>query len=159
MGSSYYPPPQGPLPQHGSYQPPPQSHNQNPQFNSIPLQDQRPPPVNYNQSPTYKNSSGGPGLGPNDPDEPPPPYTFEQQFALPKPKYNDLWAAILFIVDFFGLIVVSAISINAYRATKNTNGNGIYDGRENKFGVSSAIYLHTPSTPPLPPEKGKTGSN
>jgi hypothetical protein len=69
--------------------------------------------------------------------EPPPPYTFEQKFALPKPKYHDLWAAILFLIDFFGLVVVSGISLNAYRATKGTNGNGIYDGRGNDFGLST----------------------
>lgn len=138
MGSSYKSPPQGPLPEYDSYQLPPQSYSQNPHYNSIPLQDQQPHQANHNQPPTYINSGGGPGLGP---DEPPPPYTFEQQFRLPKPKYNDLWAAILFIVDFFGLIAVSAIAIIAYRATKSTNGNGIYDGKRNNFGVSLARLL------------------
>ena len=138
MGSSYKSPPQGPLPEYDSYQLPPQSYSQNPHYNSIPLQDQQPHQANHNQPPTYINSGGGPGLGP---DEPPPPYTFEQQFRLSKPKYNDLWAAILFIVDFFGLIAVSAIAIIAYRATKSTNGNDIYDGKRNNFGVSLARLL------------------
>lgn len=55
---------------------------------------------------------------------------------MSKPKYQDLWAAILFLISFFGLIVVSGISINGYRATTPTNGKGIKDGRNN-FGVSS----------------------
>ena len=40
-------------------------------------------------------------------------------------------------MDFFGLVVVSGISLNAYRVTKRTNGNGIYDGRGNDFGLST----------------------
>jgi hypothetical protein len=74
--------------------------------------------------------------GPKYPDNQPPPYTFEEKFAIPNPKYKDLWAAIVFVLDFFGLIVVSGISLNAYRVTERTNGRGIYDNRRNDFSVS-----------------------
>ncbi|KAF8252961.1 DUF580-domain-containing protein [Wilcoxina mikolae CBS 423.85] len=142
MANNYYPPPTHPPPPskqvYGGYQPQPQptyggASSQQPPF----PQYQQPPPVNYNQQqPAY---SDGPKY-PN-PNEPPPPYTFEQKFTVAKPKYNDLWAAILFLVDFFGLVVVSGISLNAYRATKKTNGNGIYDDRSNTFGLSTNTII------------------
>jgi hypothetical protein len=40
--------------------------------------------------------------------------SFEQAFKLDKPKYNDLWAGLLFIAVFLGYVAVSAISIRGY---------------------------------------------
>lgn len=70
------------------------------------------------------------------PNEPPPPYTtFEQAFAVPKKKYHDIWAAILFVATFFGLIVVSVLSLRGYAQARGTTGTGIYDNDSNNFGV------------------------
>lgn len=40
--------------------------------------------------------------------------TFEQQFKIAKPKYNDWWAGALLIAVFLGYVAVSAISIRGY---------------------------------------------
>lgn len=40
--------------------------------------------------------------------------SFEQTFKVDKPKYNDLWAGLLFIAVFLGYVAVSAISIRGY---------------------------------------------
>jgi hypothetical protein len=56
--------------------------------------------------------------------------TFEQAFRIERPKWNDLWAGLLFIVVFLGFAAVSGISIQGYAATKGFNGGGIYDGAQ-----------------------------
>jgi hypothetical protein len=61
---------------------------------------------------------------------------FEEAFKIEKPKWNDLWAGILFILVCAGFVVVSAISIQGYSATKGFNGGGIY-GSQNEFGLST----------------------
>jgi hypothetical protein len=61
---------------------------------------------------------------------------FEEAFKIEKPKWNDLWAGILFIIVCAGYVVVSAISIQGYSATKGFNGGGIY-GSQNEFGLST----------------------
>jgi hypothetical protein len=121
-------PPPGKAPGAGAYPPPPANYYGNNAYQGA--SSYQPPPISLEEQ-----HGQGPIKFP--PQEPPPPYTFEEKFALPKPKYHDLWAAILFLVDLFGLVVVSGISLNAYRATKGTNGNGIYDGRGNDFGLST----------------------
>ena len=63
--------------------------------------------------------------------------TFEQQFKLDKPKYNDLWAGILFIAVFLGYVAVSAISIRGY---SNQNSGGIY-GNANQFALNSNTVI------------------
>lgn len=51
---------------------------------------------------------------------------FHQTFKIEHPKWNDLWAAVLFIICFGGFVAVSALSIKGYN---NTNqGGGIYNG-------------------------------
>ncbi|OTA96512.1 hypothetical protein M434DRAFT_67286 [Hypoxylon sp. CO27-5] len=52
---------------------------------------------------------------------------FDQAFKIERPKYNDIWAGILFLIVFAGYVVVSGISINGYASTKNFQGDGIYD--------------------------------
>ncbi|KAI9892493.1 MAG: putative choline transporter, neither null mutation nor overexpression affects choline transport [Vezdaea aestivalis] len=68
------------------------------------------------------------------------PPSYDQVFELEKPKYNDLWAAILFVVVFLGFVAVSAISIQGYAATKGSNGGGIYDGRTT-FGLTTNTVI------------------
>jgi len=63
--------------------------------------------------------------------------TFEQQFKLDKPKYNDLWAGLLFIAVFLGYVAVSAISIRGY---SNQNSGGIY-GNANQFALNSNTVI------------------
>jgi hypothetical protein len=61
---------------------------------------------------------------------------FEEAFKIEKPKWNDLWAGILFILVCAGYVAVSAISIQGYAATKGFNGGGIYDSG-NEFGLTT----------------------
>jgi hypothetical protein len=63
--------------------------------------------------------------------------TFDQQFKLDKPKYNDLWAGLLFIAVFLGYVAVSAISIRGY--SKQHSG-GIY-GNKNQFALNSNTII------------------
>ncbi|CAJ2508866.1 Uu.00g138920.m01.CDS01 [Anthostomella pinea] len=62
--------------------------------------------------------------------------TFDQAFKVDKPKYNDWWAGILFLLVMAGFVVVSGLAIQGYSATKNSQGDGIYDG-------SRAVGLNT----------------
>ncbi|WPG99901.1 Protein PNS1 [Acrodontium crateriforme] len=89
-----------------------------------PMYGQMPPPPSYQPSyqQSYQQDSGKP--------------TFDQAFKVEKPKFNDLWAAILFILVCAGFVAVSAISISAYSSNKSFNGGGIYGG-SNEFGLST----------------------
>ena len=62
--------------------------------------------------------------------------TYEQAFKVEKPKYNDIWAGVLFIAVFAGFVAVSAISIKGYADTYGFNGGGIY-GSQNNFGLTT----------------------
>lgn len=92
-----------------------------------------PPPP---QQPDYYNQPGYPPPPPQQPDYSnngpthygPPPYppqgqadqklgdppTYDEVFAIQKPKWNDLWAGLLFLATCAGFVVVSAISIQGY---------------------------------------------
>ena len=63
--------------------------------------------------------------------------TFNETFKLDRPKYNDLWAGILFLLTFLGFIAVSGISIHGY-ATNHSGG--IYDDR-NSFSINSNTII------------------
>jgi hypothetical protein len=104
----------------------------------------------YGQQPPNYGQNYGQNYGPSQ--GPPPPQqhsgyqqdgygndskTFEQQFKLDKPKYNDLWAGLLFIAVFLGYIAVSAISIRGY---SNQNSGGIY-GNANQFALNSNTVI------------------
>ncbi|RYP92933.1 hypothetical protein DL770_000983 [Monosporascus sp. CRB-9-2] len=110
-------------PQYG--QPPPQAYGQPPYG--------QPP---YGQPPYGQPQYGEPQYG-----QPPPPppdqdygngygekTDFDQTFKIEGPKWNDLWAGILFLIVFLGFVAVSGISLQGYAATRNYNGGGIYDG-------------------------------
>jgi hypothetical protein len=101
-------------PQQGGYGPPPGPPPQQ-HYNGGSM----PPPPNYGQQ------YGG--------DQKP---QFEEAFKIEKPKWNDLWAGILFLIVCAGYVVVSAISIQGYAATKGFNGGGIYDSG-NEFGLTT----------------------
>ncbi|KAF2864369.1 DUF580-domain-containing protein [Piedraia hortae CBS 480.64] len=62
--------------------------------------------------------------------------SFEQAFKVEKPKWNDLWAGILFLLVCAGFIAVAAITLRSYATNKGFNGGGIYDGR-NTFGLDT----------------------
>ncbi|KAI2471069.1 DUF580-domain-containing protein [Annulohypoxylon bovei var. microspora] len=92
---------------------------------------QAPNPPQYGEQygqPDPRGPAPGPGPAPN--------YTngygnekpmFDQAFKLERPKYNDLWAGILFLAVCAGFVAVSGISINGYASSKNFQGGGIYD--------------------------------
>ncbi|RYP52442.1 hypothetical protein DL768_002408 [Monosporascus sp. mg162] len=116
MGTPYFP-------QYG--QPPPQAYGQPPHG--------QPP---YGQPPYGQPQYGQPQYG-----QPPPPppnqdygsgygekTDFDQAFKIEGPKWNDLWAGILFLIVCLGFVAVSGISLQGYAATRNYNGGGIYDG-------------------------------
>lgn len=115
---------------------------------------QQPPPVNYfgglPQQPQgefkYPTNSPTPPaqLPMNQPINQtygqPPPYTFEETFAIQRPKYNDLWAAVLFIADLLGLLALSIISFKSYSQNKRIQsggGTGIHGNEQRDLGLSN----------------------
>lgn len=60
--------------------------------------------------------------------QPPPPQSqfqygdekvpFEQAFKVERPKWNDLWAGILFLLFMMGFVVVSGIALHGYGMKK-----------------------------------------
>lgn len=80
-----------------------------------------PPPPSYSQ-----NFHGDGESKPN----------FDQAFKVEKPKWNDIWAGILFILVFAGFVAVSGITLAGYSSTYSFNGDGIYGGN-NTFGLST----------------------
>lgn len=83
-----------------------------------PYQQQAPPPHQYPQQPPQYGQQPYTGNGEK--------IGFEQTFTIDRPKYNDIWAAVLFLLTFAGFIAVSVLSIRGY-ATSN-QGGGIYNG-------------------------------
>lgn len=110
--------------QYGGYQ-----QQQGYQQGYPPPQQQAPPPEQYHQ-PAY----GAP---------PPPPqgekYSFNEAFKIEKPKWNDLWAAILFILFFLGFAAVSGIAIYGY--TKANPGGGISGNNSFALGSSTIVLF------------------
>lgn len=64
---------------------------------------------NYQQAPPNYGQNYGPqpGFGGEKP-------TFAEAFKIDKPKWNDLWAGILFLAVVAGFVAVSGISIQGY---------------------------------------------
>lgn len=113
-----YPPQQGQY-----YNEPPQQQG----YNGPPPPQQQQgysgPPPNYGQNFNYSADQK--------PD-------FNQAFKVEKPKFNDLWAAILFLFVFLGFAAVSGISIQGYSHSRSNGANsgGIY-GNRGAFGLNS----------------------
>jgi hypothetical protein len=105
---AYYQEGQGQYQQQAQYPPPQQA----------PYQQQAPPPQQYPQQPPQYGQQPYTGNGEK--------IGFEQTFTIDRPKYNDIWAAVLFLLTFAGFIAVSVLSIRGY-ATSN-QGGGIYNG-------------------------------
>jgi hypothetical protein len=115
-------------PQDAYYQGQPKYGQQPPQYNQNFGQNYAPPqgPPPAQQQNGYQQDGYG-----NDSK------TFDQQFKLDKPKYNDWWAGLLFIAVFLGYVAVSAISIRGY---SNQNSGGIY-GNANQFALNSNTVI------------------
>lgn len=95
-----------------------QNGNRNGAGNNYPMQPQQayqgegqyappsqPPPnygQNYGPKNGYNNDSGS--------DKP----TFDQAFKVERPRFHDIWAAILFIAVCAGFVAVSGIAIQGY---------------------------------------------
>ncbi|KAI9166518.1 Protein PNS1 [Paramyrothecium foliicola] len=94
------------------------------QPDEYPLQQQAPPQYSYTPAQPVGDEK----------------YSFDQAFKIEKPKYNDLWAAILFIVAVGGFTAISALALWSYSRTRNVNGGGIYDG-DNNFSLSTNTIL------------------
>lgn len=96
-----------------------------PYYNNAPPPQQdyngMPPPPSYGQNLNYGA------------DQKP---SFDQAFKIEKPKWNDLWAGLLFLAVCAGFVAVSGIAIQGYAATKGFNGGGIY-GSNNDFGLDT----------------------
>ncbi|KKA29600.1 hypothetical protein TD95_005449 [Thielaviopsis punctulata] len=133
----------GHKPDQQQYGYPPQQHGW-----QQPYQQNQQQPV-YGQQPQYENSQPAPGNyqqapPPNDP--PPaysfyPPtndnkdnYTFNDAFQVQKPKWNDLWAGILFLAAMGGFVAISALSLKSF-TDSNQSDHGIYGG--DSFGLNS----------------------
>lgn len=61
--------------------------------------------------------------------------SFTQSFSIEKPKFNDIWAAILFLLTFAGFVAVSGLAINGYSST--SQGGGIYNSNAQEVGLNS----------------------
>ncbi|OLL24959.1 Protein pns1 [Neolecta irregularis DAH-3] len=62
--------------------------------------------------------------------------TFEQKFEV-RPVYNDVWAAIAFLLDLLIFAGLSGFCINAYRNTKGFQDKGIYGHSSNDFSINT----------------------
>lgn len=123
----YAPPPQqygqpqyqqnGQFQQQGNYQQQPQQQQYPPQ-----------PPPGYGKPPPMQQDTSGK-------------QDFSQAFKVDKPKYNDLWAAILFILTFAGFIAVSALSIQGYSSSRLFQGGSIYGGAKTVGLSTNTIIL------------------
>ncbi|KAK4239391.1 plasma-membrane choline transporter-domain-containing protein [Achaetomium macrosporum] len=100
------------------------------------------------QSGAYANNGpadGGqyapPSYHPPQPEPKGPPPTYDEVFAIQNPKWNDVWAGLLFLATCAGFVIVSAISIQGYAATRREN-SGSLNGQLNNFGLTThTIYL------------------
>jgi hypothetical protein len=113
-------------PQDAYYQGQPQYGQQPPQYGQNYAPPQGPPPQQQQQYGGYQQNGYGADSK-----------TFEQQFKVDKPKYNDWWAGLLFIAVFLGYVAVSAISIRGY---SNQHSGGIY-GNANQFALNSNTVI------------------
>ena len=125
-----------------------------PQYNQQYNNNQQPqyPPQGYQQNQPYPND-GPPQQYPQQPPQygqgPPPPQQqngggkadFNQQFKVASPKYNDLWAALLFLATFAGFVAVSGLTIYGYSSTKASQGGGIYNPRASGIALDSNTII------------------
>jgi hypothetical protein len=122
-----YQAPYAPPPTQQQYAPPPPQQQQ---YSAPP----QPPP-------TYNAPAAPPPNGPPMNGSPSEKQDFNQAFTVQGPKYNDIWAALLFLATFAGFVVVSGISIQGYSATKLFQGGGIYGGASTVGLSTNTIIL------------------
>lgn len=60
---------------------------------------------------------------------------FDQTFQVERPKWNDLWAGILFIAVSLGFVAISGYCLYSYSHTSRLN-NGGFNGSNNEFGLN-----------------------
>lgn len=106
--------------------PPPEAYQMQPPQNAYYNngQPQQPQYNNNNNNNNGYNAPYQPPQGPPPPNAGPkndvnvnyggPPPSYDEVFAIQKPKWNDLWAGILFLATCAGFVVVSALSIQGY---------------------------------------------
>ena len=113
-----------------SYAPPQQGGAANSYYQQgqqdIGMQQQQGQPQQYPQQPPQY------GQQPNEEKQ-----GFEQKFQVDRPKFNDIWAALLFLATFAGFVAVSGLSIYGYSATKGRQGGSIYNSD------TTAVALNT----------------
>lgn len=95
-------PPQNAYYNNGQPQQPQYNNNNNNGYNAPYQPPQGPPPPNAGPKNDVNVNYGGP------------PPSYDEVFAIQKPKWNDLWAGILFLATCAGFVVVSALSIQGY---------------------------------------------
>jgi len=103
-GNSYqmYSPPNAPYNNNYNHSYPPQYGNGYEQGNG------------NGNNPQYQGQPPPPPVPPNKPGYSDPPPSYDEVFKVQQPKWNDLWAGILFLITCAGFVVVSAISIQGY---------------------------------------------
>lgn len=62
---------------------------------------------------------------------------FTDAFKVEGPKFNDIWAAVLYILVFCGFTAVSGIAIQGYASIPHS---GIYGSTDN-FGLTSNTVI------------------
>ncbi|CAF3471631.1 PNS1 protein [Fusarium graminearum PH-1] len=115
-----------PQPPAASYQAPPQQ----------PYQQQP-----YQQGPPQNGTGNGNGYMPAQGYNANEKGSFDEQFKIAKPKYNDLWAGILLILVFAGFVVVSGLALQGYSANKGNAGDGIYNNKNDFSPNTSTVIL------------------
>ena len=98
---------------------------------------QQNPQAQYTQAPPNYQPNGNQSYGNQDQAFTAGKQTFDETFKLERPKYNDLWAGVLFIITFLGFVAVSGISLHEY--AKNHNG-GVYQNA-NGFSINSNTVI------------------
>ncbi|OBT88202.1 hypothetical protein VE02_02444 [Pseudogymnoascus sp. 03VT05] len=97
-------------------------------------QQQQPPQPyqqqNYQQTDYNQNASNDQAPPYNAPSNPNEKQEFHEAFKVPKPKWNDLWAAILFLATCAGFVVVSGLSLSGYQTTSQGSSTN------NTFGLN-----------------------
>ncbi|KAL2886524.1 Protein PNS1 [Ceratocystis lukuohia] len=126
-------------PQQNGWQQPYQPNPPQPNYSSYPQQDySQPAPGNYQQAPPPNGAPPAYSFYPptNENKEN---YTFNDAFKLQQPKYNDIWAGILFLVAQGGFLAIAALALTSYTGT-NRAGHGIYDG-DSSFGLNTSTAI------------------
>ncbi|ROV90810.1 hypothetical protein VPNG_09853 [Cytospora leucostoma] len=102
-----------------------------------------PPPEPYGPPPTQQQTYGYSQVpvAPPPGDYPDEKVPFDQAFKIERPKWNDLWAGILFLLTMAGFLAVAGIAINGYAATRSSNGTGIYNDKDITINTNTLLLF------------------